>query len=129
MTRARNGKAEILLKQTTAMLHSEHLDRLKELIMRPAKSTSVVILPGAIAKPALEDVIQALHHVEFILSINEDDTIEPGHLSGMSLMLGNAEKVLAEMRAALPSARREPRPPAADSTVWPNIGQIYTPSH
>lgn len=97
--------------------------------MRPAKSTSVVILPGAIAKPALEDVIQALHHVEFILSINEDDTIEPGQLNGMSLMLGNAEKVLAEMRAALPSARREPRPPTCESTVWPTIGQIYTPSH
>jgi hypothetical protein len=129
MKRARNGQAEILLKQTTAMLHTGHLDRLKELIMRPAKSTSVVILPGAIAKPALEDVIQALHHVEFILSINDDDTIEPGHLSGMSLMLQNAEKVLAEMRAALPSARREPRPPTADSTLWPNIGQIYTPSH
>ncbi|HKB60991.1 MAG TPA: hypothetical protein VKC56_13220 [Gallionellaceae bacterium] len=97
--------------------------------MRPAKATSVVILPGAIAKPALEDVIQALHHVEFILSINNDATIEPGHLNGMSLMLQNAEKVLAEMRAALPSAQRAPRPPAADSTVWAGIGQIYTPSH
>jgi hypothetical protein len=97
--------------------------------MRSAKSASVVIRPGAIAKPALEDVIQALHHVEFILSINEDETIEPGHLHGMSLMLENAEKVLAEMRAALPSARRQPRPPTSGSTVWPNISQIYTPSH
>lgn len=97
--------------------------------MKIANSASVRILPGAIAKPALEDVIQALHHVEAIMSINEDQTIEPGHLCGMSKMLGNAEKVLSEMRAALPVARRAPRQPAAETAAWSGLGEAYTPSH
>lgn len=97
--------------------------------MKLAKSKSVRSLPGAISKPALEDVIQALHHVDAILSINDDETIEPGHLGGISLMLENAEKVLAEMRAALPVARHEPRRPTAGSLAWPGIGQVCTPSH
>ncbi len=94
--------------------------------MKPVHSSSVVIVPGTVEKPQLEDVIQALHHVESIMAINNDDTIEPGHLGGMSLMLGNAEKLLTEMRSALPAMARPRRPPTPGSTAWPGIDPALT---
>lgn len=89
---------------------------------------SVSIFPGTIEKPLLDDVIQAMRHVECIMAINDDETIEPGHLSGMSLMLANAEKVLGEMRSALPAMRRPRRAPTPGTTVWSAMDQALTPS-
>jgi hypothetical protein len=97
--------------------------------MKPVKTSSVVIFPGTLDRPLLEDVVQALHHVQAIMAINDDETLEPGHLHGMTLILDNAEQVLTEMRSALPPARRSPRPPAPGSTAWPPIGQALTLSN
>lgn len=93
--------------------------------MKGTPSASVLIFPDSLDKPLLNDVIQAMRHVEAIMAINADDTIEPGHLCGMSLMLSNAEKVLGEMRAALPALPRR-RAPTSGSTAWPDAGQAYT---
>ncbi len=62
---------------------------------------ATVIVPSAVNRTLLEDVIQSQLHVEYILRLNDDHTLEPGHLQGISLMLANAEKTLAEARAAL----------------------------
>lgn len=87
---------------------------------------AVVIGPTRVSKPVLEDAIQAMRLVECILKVNDDATIEPGHLAGMSLMLANAERVLSEKRAALPAKSHSPRAPTSDSRFWPGIGQAFT---
>lgn len=97
--------------------------------MKSMKPSSVRIRPQGFEKPLLEDVVQALHHVECIMAVNDDGSIEPGHLCGMSLMLANAERVLAEARSALPPARTSPRPPTSGSTAWPGFGRAYTLSN
>jgi hypothetical protein len=100
----------------------------RKYIMKGTASPSVLIFPGAFDKPLLNDVIQAMRHVEAIMAINDDDAIEPGHLCGMSQMLANAEKVLGETRAALPAMRRDRRPPPG-SSEQPGIGKMFTLSH
>lgn len=94
--------------------------------MKSTPSASVLIFPGPIDQPLLSDVIQAMRHVEAIMAINDDGTLEPGHLSGMSLMLSNAEKVLGEMRSALPAMHRGRRAPMPGSTVWPDADQALS---
>ncbi len=91
--------------------------------MKPVLRSSVAISPATLDSPRLEEVVQALHHVESLMAINEDALIEPGQLGGMSVMLEHAENVLSEMRAALPSMRRHPRPPTAGSTAWPDLNR------
>lgn len=70
--------------------------------MNRQTSTSVVITPVALSRSLLEHAIQARIHVEYIMGLNDDSALEPGHLHGISLMLKNAERTCAEANAALP---------------------------
>ncbi len=65
--------------------------------------------PRIVPRPLPEGVSQALRHYMDILGLNEDITLEPGQLHGISLMLHNARNTLAEMRQA-------DHPPAAQPT-------------
>lgn len=86
--------------------------------MKGIPSASVLIFPGTFETPLLNDVIQAMRHVESIMALNDDEAIMPGDVCGMSLMLRNAEKALADMRSALPAMGRRHRPPACSNTAW-----------
>ncbi len=86
--------------------------------MNPRTHSAVVIIPNAISKTLLEDVIQAQLHIEYILALNHDYTIEPGHLYGLSLMLANAERVLADARAALSAMHHRTLSHTGGSLIW-----------
>lgn len=62
-----------------------------------------VASPGLPSEALPEDVAQALNLIASILSLNEDPSIQPGQLTGMSVVLSNAEKVWREMRADCPA--------------------------
>lgn len=62
-----------------------------------------VVIHKAYDANLLEDIVQAQRYVLSILKVNHDEEIEPGDLSGMSLMLKNAERTLAETCTAHPS--------------------------
>jgi len=66
-------------------------------------SSSVVIIPSPIDRPRLQDLIEAMHQVDDILALNEDNELEPGQLHGLSGMLCHAEQALATASAALPA--------------------------
>jgi hypothetical protein len=58
--------------------------------------------PGALTPALPQDVAQALGLINSILSLNDDPTIQPGQLEGMSIMLSNAEKAWSQLRANHP---------------------------
>lgn len=55
--------------------------------------------PGAPQQAFPEDLAQALNLIASILSLNDDPLILPGQLTGMSVVLANAEKAWREIRA------------------------------
>lgn len=77
--------------------------------MNRQTSSSVVITPSALSRSLLEYAIQARIHIEYIMGLNDDSALEPGHLHGISLMLKNAERAFAEASAALPDMYCMPR--------------------
>lgn len=89
-------------------------------------TASVQIYPGRMDKRLLSDVIEAMRHVEYIMAINDDDTIQPGALCGMSRVLCHAERTLGEMRAALPAMPRRRRAPTCESTAWQGAGETFS---
>ncbi len=96
--------------------------------MNGKTTSSVVIVPHAMGRAQLEEAVQAKLHVECILELNDDHTIEPGHLHGMSLMLKNAEQTLAQAAAALPEIRAAV-PRKYSALVWEADCPEFQPSH
>ena len=82
------------------------------------RAPATVIIPSAVSRTLLEDMIQAQLHVEYILALNDDLTLEPGQLQGISLMLANAEKTLAQARAALSAMHHRTLSHAGGALVW-----------
>ena len=72
--------------------------------------TPAVVIHSVYDTSLLEDIVQAQRYILSILKINEDKTIAPGDLHGMSRMLNNAECTLAELSAAHPALRRMKNP-------------------
>lgn len=70
--------------------------------------THAVVIHSAYDANLLEDVVQAQRYVLALLKLDQEEDIKPGDLHGMSLMLKNAERTLAEACAALPSLKRNP---------------------
>ena len=57
----------------------------------------------ALHEPALpEDVAQALYLISSILSLNDEPGIQPGQLTGMSHVLGNAKRAWSDLSANCP---------------------------
>ncbi len=70
--------------------------------MKRRTSSPLLIIPNALSRTLLENAIQAKMLVDYIMDLNIDGTLEPGHLNGISLMLKNAQRTFAEASAALP---------------------------
>lgn len=81
--------------------------------------THAVVIHNTYDANLLEDIVQAQRYVLSILKINEDEEIAPGDLHGMSRMLSNAERTLAEISAAHPSLKRMTNPDALSAKAIP----------
>ena len=95
--------------------------------MHRIPSSSVVIIPSPLDRPLLQEVIQAMRHVQAILALNEDAAIAPGQLQGMSSMLDHAEQALAASSAALPAVRHARQTTRARRPAWLGFGHALTP--